>query len=190
MTGQEDSMIEVRFHGRAGQGAVTSAELMALTAISGGKYAQAFPNFGPERRGAPVTAYLRISEAPIRVREKVYNPNVVVVLDPSIMKVMKVDAGLREDGFLIINSTKPAAEIRKTFGFKQKIATVDALHIALEELGVPITNTVMMGSLSKVTGMATPDQVRGPLDDRFGPNLAPKNLKAFERAYESTKMEG
>jgi len=183
-------MIEVRFHGRGGQGAVTSAELMAQTAISGGKYAQAFPNFGPERRGAPVTAFLRISDSPIRVREKVYHPNVVVVLDPSIMSVTKVDAGLKEDGCLIINSAKPAAEIRKAFGFKQKIVTVDALHIALEELQVPITNTVMMGALSKVTGVVTPDQVRGPLDERFGPNLAPKNFKAFERAYEAAKVEG
>jgi len=183
-------MIEVRFHGRGGQGAVTSAELMARTAISGGKYAQAFPSFGPERRGAPVTAFLRISDSPIRLREKVYKPGVVVVLDPSIMNVAKVDAGLKEDGVLIINSAKPVAELRKTFGFKQKIATVDALHIALEELKVPITNTVMMGALSKVMGVATPDQVRGPLEERFGPGLAPKNLKAFERAYQSTKVEG
>jgi pyruvate ferredoxin oxidoreductase gamma subunit len=183
-------MIEVRFHGRGGQGAVTSAELMARTAIGGGKYAQAFPNFGPERRGAPVTAYLRISDSPIRVREKVYHPNVVVVLDPSIMSVTKVDTGLKEDGFLIINSARPAAEIRKAFGFKQKIATVDALHIALEELKAPITNTVMMGALSKVLGVATPDQVRGPLEARFGPSLAPKNLKAFTRAFEAAKTEG
>jgi pyruvate ferredoxin oxidoreductase gamma subunit len=183
-------MIEIRFHGRGGQGAVTSAELMAQTAIGGGKYAQAFPNFGPERRGAPVMAFLRISDSPIRVREKVYNPNVVVVLDPSIMSVTKVDAGLAADGVLIINSAKPAAELRKAFGFKQKIATVDALHIALEELKVPITNTVMMGALSKVMGVATPEQVRGPLEERFGPGLAPKNLKAFERAYISAKVEG
>jgi pyruvate ferredoxin oxidoreductase gamma subunit len=183
-------MIEVRFHGRGGQGAVTSAELMARTAISCGKDAQAFPSFGPERRGAPVAAFLRISDTPIRVREKIYNPDVVVVLDPSIMNVTKVDAGLKEGGFLIINSAKPTAEIRKAFGFKQKIATVDALHIALEELKVPITNTVMMGALSKVMGVATPDQVREPLEERFGPSLAPKNFKAFERAYQAIKVEG
>lgn len=183
-------MIEVRFHGRGGQGAVTSAELMAQTAIGGGKYAQAFPSFGPERRGAPVTAFLRIADAPIRLREKVYNPNVVVVLDPSVMNVTKVDAGLRDDGLLIINSAHPVAAIRKQYGFKQKIATIDALHIALDVLKVPITNTVMMGALSKVCGVATPDQVRGPLMDRFGPTLAPKNQEAFERAYEHTKAEG
>ena len=183
-------MIEVRFHGRGGQGSVTSAELMAQTAISGGKYAQAFPNFGPERRGAPLTAFLRISDAPIRVREKIYTPDVVVVLDPSLMKISRVDAGLKEDGYLIVNSAKPPAEIRKLFGFRQKIATVDALHISLEELQAPITNTAMMGALSKVTGVATPDQVRGPLENRFGARLASMNQRAFERAYETANAEG
>jgi pyruvate ferredoxin oxidoreductase gamma subunit len=187
---QEVGMIEIRFHGRGGQGAVTSAELMARTAIGGGKYAQAFPSFGPERRGAPVTAFLRISNSPIRVREKVYTPDVVVVLDPSLMNITKVDAGLKKDGFLIINSAKPAAELRQAFGFRQKIATVDALRIALEELNAPITNTVMMGALSKVMGVATPEEVREHLEDRFGPALAPKNLKAFARAYEAAQAEG
>ena len=183
-------MLEIRFHGRGGQGAVTSAELMAVTAIGSGKYAQAFPSFGPERRGAPVTAFLRISDQPIRVREKVYAPNVVVVLDPSVMNVTKVDAGLTDDGILIINTAHPVEAIRKQYGFKQKIATVDALNIALEELKVPITNTVMMGALSKICGVATPDDVRDPLTERFGPALAPRNQKAFERAFESVKVEG
>lgn len=183
-------MIEIRFHGRGGQGAVTLAELMAHTAIGSGKYAQAFPSFGPERRGAPVTAFLRISDQPIRIREKVYAPDVVVVLDPTVMNVTKVDAGLKKDGVLIINSAHPAAAIHKQYGFKQKIATIDALHIALEVLKVPITNTVMMGALSKVCGVATPQDVRQPLLDRFGPDLAPKNQTAFERAYQNIKMEG
>jgi len=183
-------MIEIRFHGRGGQGAVTSAELMAQTAIGGGKYAQAFPSFGPERRGAPVTAFLRISEAPIRIREKVYNPDVVVVLDPSVMNVTKVDAGLKDDGLLIINSAHPVEAVRKQYGFRQKIATIDALSIALEVLRVPITNTVMMGALAKVCGVATVDQVREPLMNRFGPVLAPKNQEAFERAYRNIKAEG
>ena len=183
-------MIEIRFHGRGGQGAVTSAELMAQTAIGSGKYAQAFPSFGPERRGAPVTAFLRISDQPIRIREKVYNPDVVVVLDPTVMNVTKVDAGLKDDGVLIINSAHPIADIRKQYGFKQKIATIDALTIALEVLRVPITNTTMMGALGKVCGAATPDQVREPLMNRFGPGLAPKNQEAFERAYQTNKVEG
>jgi pyruvate ferredoxin oxidoreductase gamma subunit len=163
---------------------------MAQTAIGSGKYAQAFPSFGPERRGAPVTAFLRISDKPIRIREKVYSPNVVVVLDPSVMKVAKVDAGLKDDGLLIINSAHPAESIRRQYGFKQKIATIDALTIALEILKAPITNTVMMGSLSKAMGVAAPADVREPLLNRFGPTLAARNQEAFERAYENTKVEG
>lgn len=183
-------MIEIRFHGRGGQGAVTSAELMAQTAIGSGKYAQAFPSFGPERRGAPVTAFLRISDDPIRIREKVYTPNVVVVLDPSVMNVTKVDTGLAGDGLLIINTAHSVESLRKQYGFKQKIATIDALNIALEVLKVPITNTTMMGSLSKACGVATPEDVKRPLLERFGPALAPKNQEVFERAYNNTKVEG
>ncbi len=130
-------MIEVRFHGRGGQGAVTSAELMARTAIGDGKYAQAFPSFGPERRGAPVTAFLRISEAPIRLREKVYEPNVVVILDPTVMNVTKVDAGLQKDGILIVNTQKTAADIRKQYGFKQ-IAQIGRQKFALRIKATPL----------------------------------------------------
>ncbi|MDR0549963.1 MAG: 2-oxoacid:acceptor oxidoreductase family protein [Deltaproteobacteria bacterium] len=183
-------MIEVRFHGRGGQGSVTSAELMAQTAVAMGKYAQAFPSFGPERRGAPVTAFLRISDAPIRIREKVYEPDVVIVLDPTVMSVTKVDSGLKKDGALVINSTHPIKSLREQFGFTQNIATIDAMAIALEVLKVPITNTVMLGVFSKVMGQATPKDVAEPFNRRFGPALAPKNLVAFERAYNEAKMEG
>jgi pyruvate ferredoxin oxidoreductase gamma subunit len=183
-------MIEIRFHGRGGQGAVTSAELMAQTAVGMGKYAQAFPSFGPERRGAPVTAFLRIADRPIRNREKVYEPDVVIVLDPTVMSVTKVDAGLKKDGTLIVNSTHPVKSLREAYGFTQKIATLDAMAIALEILKVPITNTVMLGAFSKVMGQATPDDVREPFTHRFGPDLAPKNLAAFERAYSEAKLEG
>ncbi|MDR1110717.1 MAG: 2-oxoacid:acceptor oxidoreductase family protein [Deltaproteobacteria bacterium] len=183
-------MLEIRFHGRGGQGAVTSAELMAQTAIGMGKYAQAFPSFGPERRGAPVTAFLRISEKPIRIREKVYEPNVVVVLDPTVMSVTKVDQGLKPDGLILINTTHPVALLRSQFGFSQKIATIDAMSIALEILKVPITNTVMLGAFSKVLGQATPEDVKEPFNHRFGPSLAPKNLEAFQRAFDEAKVEG
>ncbi|MDR1394918.1 MAG: 2-oxoacid:acceptor oxidoreductase family protein [Deltaproteobacteria bacterium] len=182
-------MIEIRFHGRGGQGAVTSAELMAQTAVGMGKYAQAFPSFGPERRGAPVTAFLRISDQPIRNREKVYEPDVVIVLDPTVMSVTKVDAGLKADGTLIINSAHPVSELRRQFGFTQKIAAIDAMAIALEVLKVPITNTVMLGAFSKVMGQASVEDVREPFNHRFGPGLAPKNLAAFERAYAESNLE-
>ncbi|MDR2459994.1 MAG: 2-oxoacid:acceptor oxidoreductase family protein [Deltaproteobacteria bacterium] len=183
-------MIEIRLHGRGGQGAVTSAELMAQTAISQGKFAQAFPSFGPERRGAPVTAFVRISDKPIRIREKVYNPDVVVVLDPTVMNVTKVDSGLRSDGYLLVNTHRPPADLRKEFGFTQKIATLDAMSIALDILKVPITNTVMLGVFAKALGEATPDDVREPFIHRFGDSLAAKNQAAFEKAYSETRVEG
>ena len=113
-------MVEIRFHGRGGQGAVTSAELTALAAIEEGKYAQAFPSFGPERRGAPVMAFVRISDKPICTREKVYEPNYVIVLDPTLLKLVNVEAGLKKGGIVIVNTTKSAAQVRKETGIKAK----------------------------------------------------------------------
>src|SRR5512142_2037901 len=133
-------MIEIRFHGRGGQGAVTSAELTALAAIGEGKYAQAFPSFGPERRGAPVMAFVRVSDTPIRTREKVYSPNIVIVLDPSLLGIVDVSAGLRSGGMIILNSPKTSEEIRQETGITARLALVDASKIAMETMRVPITN--------------------------------------------------
>ena len=113
-----NKMTEVRFHGRGGQGAVTSAELVALSAIDEGKYAQAFPSFGPERRGAPVVAFLRVSDHQIRVRSKVYNPDIVVVLDPTLLDIVDVAAGLKPGGMVIVNTAKTVEQLRQQYGFK------------------------------------------------------------------------
>lgn len=182
-------MLEIRIHGRGGQGAVTSAELVAMAAIEEGKYAQAFPSFGPERRGAPVTAFLRVDDKPIRLREKVYEPDVVVVLDPTVIEIAKVDDGLKKDGILVLNVGMSPDEARKQYGFSHRIAAVDASHIALETLGLPITNTVMLGALVKATGLIQRDSIEGPLTHRFG-RIAPKNQKAYDRAFDETKVEG
>ena len=106
-------MIEIRLHGRGGQGAVTSAELLALAAINQGKYAQAFPSFGPERRGAPVVAFCRIDDKPIKIRANIYHPDIVLVLDPSILRLINVTAGLKEDGILVANTKYSGEELRK-----------------------------------------------------------------------------
>ncbi len=113
LSGGESPMIEIRWHGRGGQGAVTSVEMMALAAIEAGKYAQGFPAFGPERRGAPVMAFNRVSDKPIKIRSGIYRPDVVVVLDPSLVSLVPVTDGLKPDGTLIVNTSKTAAEIRK-----------------------------------------------------------------------------
>ncbi|MEN6616692.1 MAG: 2-oxoacid:acceptor oxidoreductase family protein, partial [Syntrophorhabdus sp.] len=139
-------MLEVRFHGRGGQGAVTSAEIIAQAAIKQGMRAQAFPSFGPERRGAPVQAFLRVSDKPIRLRSKVYKPDSVLILDPTLVASANPTAGLKDGGYVIINSNKSVDELKQTFPGKNIIA-VDATKIAKEELGVPITNTTMLGAL-------------------------------------------
>ncbi len=181
-------MVEIRFHGRGGQGAVTSAELTALAAIEEGKYAQAFPSFGPERRGAPVMAFVRVSEQPIRSREKVYNPDIVVVLDPSLLQIVNVEAGLKDGGLVILNTKKTLDEIRSETGIKARLAIVDASKIAMETMRVPITNTTMLGALLKAAGLMSIDALRAPVQHRFGP-IAEKNLKACVRAYEETTVE-
>jgi len=140
-------MIEIRFHGRGGQGAVTSAELLALAAIGEGKYAQAFPSFGPERRGAPVVAFCRIDDERIRIRANIYEPDIVVVLDASLLTIVNVAAGLKPNGLVVTTSKDSPEKVRETLGIKTRVAAVDAVKIAREILGVPITNTTMLGSL-------------------------------------------
>lgn len=182
-------MIEIRFHGRGGQGAVTSAELAALAAIEEGKFAQAFPSFGPERRGAPVMAFVRVSEEQIRTREKVYNPNIVVVLDPSLLKIVNVEAGLGEDGLVVLNTKMSAEDVRKQTGIKARLALVDASKIAMEEMRVPITNTTMLGALIKSSGVMPVEALKAPIEKRFGP-IAQKNINACLRAFKETIVEG
>ncbi len=179
-------MIEVRFHGRGGQGAVTSAELLALAAISEGKYALAFPSFGPERRGAPVLAFLRTDDKPIKIRAEIQEPDVVVVLDPRLLDIVKVTSGLKDNGIAIVNSKNPPQKIKAKLGNKWKIATVDATSIALQLLGVPIVNTTMLGAVVKLTNIISVDSLEEPLKHRFG-KQAERNFKACQQAYEKVK---
>jgi len=180
-------MLEIRWHGRGGQGAVTSVEMLALTAIGEGKYAQGFPSFGPERRGAPVAAFNRIDDKQIKVRSAVYKPDVVVVLDSSLVGLVNVTEGLKPDGTLIVNTPKSPEELKKELNFKGRVATVDASKIAWEELGVPITNTTMLGALIKVLDSVKLDSVKEPMEHRFG-RIAKKNLAALKKAYEDVKI--
>lgn len=181
-------MIEIRFHGRGGQGAVTSAELIALAAIEQGRYAQSMPSFGPERRGAPVQAYLRVSDEPIRVRAEVNHPDIVVVLDDGLVQIMDVTMGLKTGGMVVINSTHPESDLRGAMKYKGRLAIVDALKIALETLKVPITNTTMLGALIKASGLVPLDTVIPQIEHRFNPKLAERNVAALKRAFEETKV--
>ena len=179
-------IIGIRWHGRGGQGAVTSAELLARAAISEGKYAQAFPSFGAERRGAPVLAFNRISvREPIRIRTEVEEPDVVIVLDPSLLRIANVTSGLKDGGMLIVNTIKKIEQIRQEFGITGPVAIIDATKIAMEQLGVPIVNTTMAGALIKATNIIKLESMNEPLEERFG-RLAERNLKAMEKAYQET----
>jgi len=182
-------LIEIRWHGRGGQGAVTSAELVAQAAINEGKFAQAFPSFGPERRGAPVLSFVRIdSKEPIRIRAGITEPDVVVVLDPSLLHIVNVTLGLNKNGMLIINTKKSFQDIESEFKIKQKLATIDATKIARELLGVPITNTTMIGALIKATEVINLESMIEPLQHRFG-RLAERNISAMKKAYEETLVK-
>jgi pyruvate ferredoxin oxidoreductase gamma subunit len=180
-------MLEIRWHGRGGQGAVTSVELFALSAIEEGKYAQGFPSFGTERRGAPVTGFNRVDDKQIKIRSGIYHPDVVVVLDASLVSLVDIAEGLKPEGTLLVNSTKSLEELKKDIHYGGKIATCDATGIAWKELGVPITNTTMLGALVKITGVVKIESLEGPIRERFG-RIAAKNFAAAKSAYEQVKF--
>ncbi len=180
-------MIEVRLHGRGGQGAVTAAELVAQAVIASDDYAQAFPNFGPERRGAPVTAFLRISDTPIYLRERIEVPDIVIVLDNTLLGMVDVTEGLKPGGTVIINATEAKETILQKFAERFRVVVVDADTIAMETLGVPITNTAIIGALVKATETLSLESLAKPLEKRFG-TLAEKNKKAMESAFELARI--
>ena len=180
-------MIEIRWHGRGGQGAVTSVELLALAAIEEGKYAQGFPSFGPERRGAPVAAFNRVDDRQIKVRSGIYKPDAVIVLDDGLIGSVNVAEGLKPEGILIVNTSKTEVELRKALAYKGRLGIVDGISIAWKELGVPITNTAMLGALIRATNVVKMTSMQGPVDHRFG-RIAQKNMTAMKRAYEELNI--
>ena len=161
--------------------------MLALAAIGEGKYAQAFPSFGPERRGAPVVAFCRIDDKPIRIRSNIAEPDLVVVLDASLLKIVNVAAGLKPNGILITNTKEAPQKVKEDLKLKNRLAAVDATKIATEVLGLPITNTTMLGSLIKAWEVDKKESFLHPLQERFG-SIAAKNISAFERAYQETVL--
>ncbi len=189
-----DNAIQIRWHGRGGQGAKTAAGMVAEVAVSAGKNAQAAPEYGAEREGAPIKAYTRISDEPIRVHDAIYFPNVIVVLDETLLNSENVEEGLLDDGILLVNTKRSAAEIREELGLEgRSIYTIDATGIALEEIGRPIPNTVMIGALLSVTGAAEVEQIEKNIHKKFGAKLSEGmlqgNIKAVKRACEEVKSE-
>ncbi len=184
-------ILEVRWHGRGGQGAWTASELLARAAIAEGKHIQSFPEFGPERMGAPVTAFTRISTNPIRLHCAVYEPDVVAVLDPTLMKTVKVADGLNENGGnIIVNTKEEPTEVRKSLNSeKGKLWTVAASDISMRILGMPITNTAMLGAVARVTGIVSLETIEKMIKARFKADVAEKNLAVVKTAYQEVKSE-
>ncbi len=186
---------EIRFHGRGGQGAVTAAEILAEAAIEEGKHALAFPEYGAERRGAPVLAFTRIDDEPILEREPIIEPNVVVVLDSSLTPDIYMQ-GLKLDGYLIVNTKRGVEEVKKSIeeaGFKPPahVAVVDATEIALRTLKTPIVNTAMLGALVRAVGLVKLDTIVKVVYERFADrstSLAEANVRAVREAYNETRM--
>ena len=175
-------MEEIRFHGRGGQGAVTAVELIAQAAIASDLFAQGFPNFGAERRGAPVMAFLRISESQIYLRERIDEPDVVVVLDGSLVGLPEVTDGLVPGKTVIINANGQQSGELDQIKKRYRVLTVDASSIAMDTIGLPITNTAIIGAVIKATGLVDLDSLEEPFEKRFG-KLAGKNLEAMRQAY-------
>lgn len=181
-------MIEIRWHGRGGQGAVTAAMLLARALINEGKYAQAIPSFGSERRGSPVLAFTRVDDQPIMIRTEIYEPDVVVVLDPYLPFTINVSAGLKNGGTAIVNSKRSVTEFVNYFKNAGKVAVVDATKIAVEELKVPITNTAILGAVIRATQITGIEAIEGVVRERFGGDLAERNVKAVRRAFNETNV--
>ncbi|MEW6715685.1 MAG: 2-oxoacid:acceptor oxidoreductase family protein [Nitrospirota bacterium] len=185
--------IEIRWHGRGGQGTVTAAKVLADACLSGGRYVQAFPEYGPERAGAPLRAYNRISENVIRMYCPVLHPQVVSVADATLLDAVNVTEGAGDDAIFIVNTARDPQEIRKKLNAKpsQKVMTVDASRIAMDCIGRPLPNASMLGAISKATDIIGLDTLLENVKKSFGKKFSQKiidgNLEATKRGYEEVK---
>ena len=189
-----EDLIEIRWHGRGGQGAKTASLLLADAAFNTGKYIQGFPEYGPERMGAPITAYNRISTKPITIHSNIYEPDYVVVVDDTLLESVDVTSGLKESGAIVINTTKSADYLKKVLkGYNGKIYTIDARKISEEALGKYFPNTPMLAAIVKVSKIMTDEELledmKGSFKHKFAkkPEVIDGNMKALELALEQVK---
>ncbi len=189
-----DNLVEIRWHGRGGQGAKTASLLLADAAFNTGKYIQGFPEYGPERMGAPITAYNRISDTPITIHSNIYEPDYVVVVDDSLLEAVDVTAGLKSTGAIIINTTKDGDTLRKSLkSYDGAVYTIDARSISEEALGKYFPNTPMLAAIVKVSGIMTDEEFLNDMQGSFKHKFAKKpeviegNMKAIEMALQQVK---
>ena len=188
------NLIEIRWHGRGGQGAKTASLLLADAAFNTGKYIQGFPEYGPERMGAPITAYNRISDEPITIHSNIYEPDYVVVVDDTLLATVPVTAGLKKEGAIVINTTKGADELRSLLkGYEGDIYTIDARKVSEETLGRYFPNTPMLAAIVKVTGIMPEEEFIADMQKSFKHKFAKKpeviegNMKALELALKEVR---
>ena len=187
-------MIEIRWHGRGGQGAKTASLLLADAAFNTGKYIQGFPEYGPERMGAPITAYNRISNTPIRIHSNIYEPDYVVVVDDSLIGAVDVTSGLKDNGAIVINTNEDIDSLRKKLnGFSGKIYTIDASKISLECLKANFPNTAMLAAVVNITKIMSKEELVDNMKDAFSHKFAKKpeviepNMEALLKGYDEIK---
>jgi len=188
-----ETMVEIRWHGRGGQGTVTAAKVFADACLSGGRYVQAFPEYGPERSGAPLRAYNRVSSKELRMHCPVLKPNIVVVVDATLLDGINVADGVPDDAAFIVNSSKEPKEIREKLKAKpsQKVFTLDATKIAIDCFGRPMPNSPLVGSLAKISGLVSLQGILEDVKKSFGKKFSQKiidgNLEAVKRGYEEVR---
>ena len=180
-------MKEIRIHGRGGQGSVTAAEMISIAAFEDGKFSQAFPAFGVERRGAPVQAFTRISDSPIRLRSQIYTPDYVIVQDATLLETVDVASGIKDDGIIIVNTTEKPESLK--LDTKARVMTVDATKVAMDIIGFPIVNTVLLGAFAGATGEINVESIKKAVKGRFSGKVAEKNAQAIQKAYELIRGE-
>jgi len=181
-------MFQVRIHGRGGQGVVTAAELLSLAAFAEGRHAQAFPTFGSERTGAPVTAFCRIDDGPIRVHDPIAEPDAIIVQDPTLLHQVDVFGGLRLDGYVVLNTARAPEELglRELVERLQpeRIVTVPATELAREHLGRPLPNVPLLGAFAALTGVVSLQSVAAAIGERFAGRVREGNVAAARAAHD------
>jgi pyruvate ferredoxin oxidoreductase gamma subunit len=185
--------LEIRWHGRGGQGTVTAAKVFADACLSGGRHVQAFPEYGPERSGAPLRAYNRVSSKELRMHCPVIRPQIVVIVDATLLDSVKVMEGAPDDAIVIVNTAKEPRELREKLGLKdtQKVFTIDATKIAIDSIGRPMPNSPMVGALARISGLVSLESILEDVKKSFGKKFSQKiidgNLEAVRKGYEEVR---
>jgi pyruvate ferredoxin oxidoreductase gamma subunit len=184
---ERKKMKEIRIHGRGGQGSVTAAELLAVAAFEDGKYSQAFPAFGVERRGAPVMAFVRLDDKLIRLRSQIYEPDYVIVQDATLVDVVDVAKGAKPDGIILVNTEKSPEELNLVT--KASVKTLDATKLAMDFIGKPIVNTTLIGAFAGVSGLIRPQSIKNAVMERFPGKIGEKNAAAIQAAFDMMEAQ-